>query len=49
MKWYRHENSQMANITSYRCEECDTIFNSQEELIQHEIYARYRRPGYCWQ
>ena len=49
MKWYKHRGSQMTNVTPYICEECSTLFNSQEELIQHENYAKYRRPGYCWQ
>jgi hypothetical protein len=48
MKWYWIE-AQMTSVTSYRCGECDTVFDSQQELIQHEIYARYRRPGICWQ
>jgi len=39
----------MTNNASYTCEKCDTVFDSEQELIQHEIYARYRRPGYCWQ
>jgi hypothetical protein len=34
----------MTNIASYRCQECDTVFDSQQELIQHQIYAKYRRP-----
>jgi hypothetical protein len=41
--------TQMISVASYRCEECDTVFDSQQELIQHEIYTRYRRPGICWQ
>jgi hypothetical protein len=49
MKWYDHRSSQLTNVASYICEECYTMFNSQEELIQHENYAKYRRPGYCWQ
>ena len=44
MKWYWIEK--MTSVASYRCEECDTVFDSQQELIQHEIYARYRRAGY---
>ena len=35
----------MTSAASYRCEECDTLFDSQQDLIQHEIYARYRRPA----
>jgi len=31
----------MTNVAPYICEECYTLFNSQEELIQHENYARY--------
>jgi hypothetical protein len=49
MKWDGHRSSQLTNVASYICEECYTMFNSQEELIQHENYAKYRRPGYCWQ
>ena len=41
--------ARMTNIASYTCEKCDTAFDSEHELIEHEIYARYRRPGYCWQ
>jgi hypothetical protein len=37
------------NITKSKVEECDTVFDSQQGLIQHKIYARYRRPGICWQ
>jgi DNA-directed RNA polymerase subunit RPC12/RpoP len=39
----------MSNVESYRCESCGSVFSSQEELIQHENYAKYRRPGCCWQ
>jgi len=34
---------------SFKCEECDTSFNSQQGLEQHGKYARYKRKGYCWQ
>ena len=27
----------MTSVASYRREECDTVFDSQQELIQHEI------------
>ena len=39
----------MSNAESYKCESCGGVFSSQKELIQHENYAKYRRPGYCWQ
>ena len=41
--------ARMTNNASYTCEKCDTVFDSEQELLQHEIYARYRRPGCCWQ
>ena len=44
-----HRGTPMTNVAVYRCEECDTIFDSEQELIQHNIYAKYRRPGYCRQ
>ena len=33
----------------FKCEACDTKFNSLEELAYHEKYSTYRRPGCCWQ
>jgi len=39
----------MSNAESYRCKSCGSVFSSQKDLIQHENYAKYRRPGYCWQ
>jgi hypothetical protein len=35
--------------SSYKCEECDTSFNSERELDEHIKYAKYRRKGSCWQ
>jgi hypothetical protein len=26
----------MTSVASYRCEKCDTVFESQQELVQHE-------------
>jgi uncharacterized C2H2 Zn-finger protein len=48
MKWYWIK-ARMTSVASYRCEECDTVFDSQQEIVQHGNYARYRRPGICWQ
>ena len=30
------DRSEMTSVASYRCEECDTVFDSQQEIIQHE-------------
>jgi hypothetical protein len=40
---------QISTNGSFKCKECDTSFNSQQELEQHEKYATYRRKGCCWQ
>jgi hypothetical protein len=39
----------MSTSGSYKCEECDTSFNSERELEEHVKYAKYRRKGSCWQ
>jgi hypothetical protein len=34
----------MTNVITYRCEECDTIFSSEEELIQQKSMQNIEDP-----
>lgn len=36
-------------IKSFECKSCGIVFQSKEDFIQHEKYARYRRESCCWQ
>ena len=40
---------QISTNNSFKCEEFDTLFNSQQGLEEHRKYATYRRKGCCWQ
>lgn len=34
---------------TYRCEECDTTFDNENDFLEHKNYAKFRREGTCWQ
>ncbi|MGD1834865.1 MAG: hypothetical protein ACPKPY_10040 [Nitrososphaeraceae archaeon] len=36
-------------IGSFECESCGTIFDNEEEFLEHEKYSKYRRKTCCWQ
>lgn len=38
-----------SNDNTYRCEECDTTFNNENDFLEHKNYAKFRREGSCWQ
>ena len=40
---------QISTNSSFKCEECDTSFSSQQGFEEHGKYATYRRKGCCWQ
>lgn len=37
------------NKQEFKCEGCHTFFGSEGELMEHESFARHRRPSSCWQ